>query len=367
MKIDLLYELEMPRPWEPHAEYNTYWEAVEQIELADRVGFATVWAVEHHFLEEFSHCSAPEVFLAAVAQRTENIRIGHGVVLLPWRFNHPIRVAERAAALDIMSRGRLELGTGRSSVSEQLGFEIDPAESREMWQEAVRIIPQMWMQERISHRGRFFTIPERSIIPKPIQKPHPPLWVAATSPTTWELAGLNGIGCLGLTVTADLAELKAQIQVYREALERCTPAGAFVNDRVGVFTIAHCAETTAQAVENGAMDAVMWYFDYVIRALVSVPEEALGRIAGLPYEALVKQLPLLQRYRESGQISFEELDRRDMVIVGDPDRCIEKLKRYEQAGVAHVLCLMQAGMLKHRAIMKSIELFGKRVIPEFVH
>jgi alkanesulfonate monooxygenase SsuD/methylene tetrahydromethanopterin reductase-like flavin-dependent oxidoreductase (luciferase family) len=366
MKIDLFYELQMPRPWGPNAEHNKYWEAVEQIELADRAGFATVWAVEHHFLEEFSHCSAPEVFLSAVAQRTTDIRIGHGVVLLPWRFNHPIRVAERAAALDIMSKGRLEFGTGRSSLAEQAGFEIDPEKSREMWQEAMRVIPQMWMQERFSHRGRFFSIPERPIIPKPIQKPHPPMWVAATSPEAWELAGLNGLGCLGLTVWLDLPELGARMKLYRQGLERCTPAGAFVNDQVGVFTIAHCAETTAGAVHNGAVDATMWYVTYVMRALASVPAEMAGRVGGVaPYQDVARHFPLFERYEKCGRVSFEEIDERDMVIVGDPDKCIEKLKRYEQAGADHVLCLMQVGRLEHREVMKSVELFGKYVIPEF--
>src|SRR5713226_9161263 len=160
MKIDLLYEMEMLRPWQPDSEYRTYWEAVEQIEAADRYGFDTVWEVEHHFLEEFSHSPAPEVFLSAIAQRTSRIRIGHGVTLLPLKFNHPIRVAERAAVLDIMSKGRLEFGTGRSSVMEQMGFEIDPTESREQWQEAVRAIPKMWMEEKFSYTGRFFNVPE---------------------------------------------------------------------------------------------------------------------------------------------------------------------------------------------------------------
>lgn len=366
MKIDLLYEMEMLKPWGPNAEYNTYWEAVEQIELADRMGFNTVWEVEHHFLEEFSHSSAPEVFLGAIAQRTQNIRIGQGVALLPWKFNHPIRAAERAAVLDIMSKGRLEFGTGRSSVVEQLGFDMDPADSREMWQEAVRIIPQMWMQERFSYEGRFFKIPERPIVPKPIQKPHPPMWVAATSPETWELAGLNGLGCLGLTVWVDLPELQERMKLYREALKRCTPAGAMVNDRVGVFTIGHCAETTRKAIENGAVDAAMWYVTYVLRALARAPEEMLGKVPGtLPYEDVIKQFPLFERYEKHGKITFEEIDQRDMLIVGDPDKCIEKLKRYEKAGADRVLCIMQVGGLKHRHVMKSIELFGKYVIPEF--
>lgn len=366
MKIDLLYEMEMLRPWGPNAEYDCYWEAVEQIEAADRAGFDTIWEVEHHFLEEFSHSPAPEVFLSAIAQRTRNIRIGHGVVLLPWKFNHPIRVAERAAVLDIMSKGRLEFGTGRSSVLEQTGFDMDPTESRAMWQEAVRIIPQMWMQERFSYDGRFYKIPERPVIPKPVQKPHPPMWVAATSPETWELAGQNGLGCLGLTVWVDLPELQERMKRYRDAVKNCTPAGAFVNNQVGVFTIAHCAPTTAAAVENGAVDATMWYVTYVFKALAAIPKEMLGKVPGtLPYEDIVKQFPLIERWDKEGTVSFDEIDERDMVIVGDPDKCIQKLKKYEAAGADHVLCLMQVGGLKHEHIMKSIELFGKYVIPEF--
>ena len=113
MRIDLLYELQNPGPQHARSEYDVYWQAVEQIELADKMGFGAVWAVEHHFLTEFAHSTAPEVFLSAVAQRTQRIRIGHGVVLLPYPFNHPIRVAERIAALDILSNGRVEFGTGR--------------------------------------------------------------------------------------------------------------------------------------------------------------------------------------------------------------------------------------------------------------
>src|SRR5512139_1566171 len=147
MKFDLLYELQVPKPHDERSEWRCYQEALEQIELADRLGFDTVWAVEHHFLSEFAHSSAPEVFLTAAAARTKKIRIGHGVVLLPSKFNHPIRVAERVAALDLISNGRVEFGTGRSSQYEQAGFEIDTDLSREMWQESLSIIPRMWTED----------------------------------------------------------------------------------------------------------------------------------------------------------------------------------------------------------------------------
>jgi alkanesulfonate monooxygenase SsuD/methylene tetrahydromethanopterin reductase-like flavin-dependent oxidoreductase (luciferase family) len=366
MKIDLVYELEMPKPWGPDTEYNIYWEAMEQIEAADRYGFDTVWEVEHHFLEEYSHSSAPEVFLAAVAQRTHNIRIGHGVVLLPPEFNHPIRVAERVAALDIMSKGRLEFGTGRSSAYEQMGFGIDPTLSREMWQEAVRIIPQMWMQEKFSYQGRFVKIPERAIVPKPYQKPHPPMWLACTGIESWEIAGQNGLGCLGLTIWVDLPEVQQRMVRYRKALEGCRPAGAFINSKVATFTIAHCAESLQTALEHNAPDCAMFHVMKTVRALAATPKELLGKIPGsLPYQDLLKQFPALKRYEENGRLSFDEINEQDMIIVGDPDQCVQKLKRYEAAGVDHVLCLMQVGALKHEYIMKSIELFGKYVIPEF--
>ena len=176
MKISLLYELTNPKPWHERSEYDVWHQALEQVELADRLGYHCVWAVEHHFLTELSACSVPEIFLTACAARTKNIRIGHGVVLLPGPFNSPIRVAERAAGLDIVSKGRLEFGTGRAtSLIEMDGFHVDPEETRSMAAEALEMIPRMWTQEVFSHEGPHFSVPEREIIPKPIQKPHPPI------------------------------------------------------------------------------------------------------------------------------------------------------------------------------------------------
>src|SRR2546428_6692487 len=147
-----------------------------------------MWEVEHHFLTEFAHSSAPEVFLAGVAQRARRIRLGHGVVLLPHKFNRPIRVAERVATLDLLSDGRVEFGTGRSSQFEQAGFEVDTELSREMWQESLEMIPRMWTEDPVEHAGRFVSVPPRRILPKPLQKPPPPISMAATRPQAWEVA-----------------------------------------------------------------------------------------------------------------------------------------------------------------------------------
>jgi alkanesulfonate monooxygenase SsuD/methylene tetrahydromethanopterin reductase-like flavin-dependent oxidoreductase (luciferase family) len=367
VKIDLLMELERPRPWDGRTDHDTYREALEQAVLADRMGFGAVWAVEHHFLEEFSHSSAPEVFLAAVAARTSRIRIGHGVVLLPHPFNHPVRVAERVAALDILSDGRVEFGTGRSGPYEQAGFEIPTDESRAMWQESLEIIPKMWTSERFSHQGRYVRIPERPILPKPLQRPHPPIWMACTSRASWELAGRNGIGVLGLTLFVSVEALEEEIASYRAALRDARPVGAFVNDRCAAYTIVHCAATDERARANGGPEAALWYLGYAFQVLARQvePERHLREAASDdPYRQVAIENPIVRRAL-AGTLSFEELDAEDMVIVGDPERCIRKLERYRQAGLDRVLCCMQAGRLAHRDVTESIRLFGEHVIPHF--
>src|SRR5579885_115870 len=185
MNLGLFYEISVPRPWGRDTEKVVYDRCLEQVKLADELGFDSVWAVEHHFLEEYSHCSAPELFLTACAMVTKRIRVGHGIVVCVPQFNHPIRIAERAAVLDILSGGRLEFGTGRSATWTELGgFRCEPDDAKEMWDEALRAIPRMWKDEYFSFEGKYFSFPPRNVLPKPIQKPHPPLWVAVSSPET---------------------------------------------------------------------------------------------------------------------------------------------------------------------------------------
>ena len=200
MKFGLMYEIQIPEPHYPGLEKERYDQVLAQVDLADEVGFDYFWTVEHHFLTEFSHCPAPEVLYGAVSQRTKRIRIGHAVVLLPHQYNHPVRVAERAAVLDILSNGRVDLGTGRSTtLIEMDGFEVNPEETMAQWEEAISIIPKMWTEDPFSHEGQFFTIPPRSVIPKPVQSPHPPLWVACSQPESFRNAGRWDWGCSALT------------------------------------------------------------------------------------------------------------------------------------------------------------------------
>ena len=199
--------------------------------LADALGFDTVWAVEHHFLEEYSHCSAPEVFLTACAVQTRQIRVGHGAVVCVPEMNHPVRVAERAAVLDIISGGRLEVGTARSSTWTELGgFNVDPDTTKKTWDEYVRVLPKMWTQERFAWDGVSFRMPERSVLPKPIQKPHPPLWVTVTSPGTELDAAERGIGSLGVAA-ASFAEQERRTREYHRRIRRCEPVSSVVNEQ----------------------------------------------------------------------------------------------------------------------------------------
>src|SRR5437588_7773496 len=169
MRFGIFYEHQLPRPWEPDSEHRLMKDALEQIELADRLGIGYAWEVEHHFLEEYSHSSAPEVFLAAASQRTRRIRLGHGIVLLPVNYNHPARVAERIATLDLISDGRVEFGTGESSSNAELGgFNIDRATKRDQWDEALDAVTRMFVETPFAgYKGEFLTMPPRNVVPKP--------------------------------------------------------------------------------------------------------------------------------------------------------------------------------------------------------
>ena len=251
MKFGIFFELSVPRPFSPEREREVITNALEQARVADGLGFECAWVVEHHFLEEYSHSSAPELFLTAVAMQTQRIRVGHGAVVCVPEINHPIRVAERAAFLDLLSGGRLEFGTARSSTWTEIGgFEADPDDTKKDWDEYVRVLPKMWMQETFAHRGRCFSMPERAVLPKPLQKPHPPMWVTVTSPGTELDAADRGIGCLGVA-TASYAEQERRTREYHRRIQLCDPVGAVVNDRVAILNFLYCHEDAGVAAEQG--------------------------------------------------------------------------------------------------------------------
>src|SRR4051812_19274206 len=221
MKFGIFYEHQIGRPWDDGTEQQLISDALDQVELADSLGIQYVWEVEHHFLEEYSHSSAPEVFLAACSQRTKNMRLGHGIVQTPPPFNHPARIAERIAMLDLVSNGRAEFGTGESSSEAELGgFNVDPVVKREMWQEGLEVAVRCMTENPFTGvEGQFVSMPPRNVIPKPVQKPHPPIWVACSRRDTIHLAAQKGIGALTFAFI-DPEEAEHWVGDYYRTLEQ---------------------------------------------------------------------------------------------------------------------------------------------------
>ena len=361
MKLDLLYEIDTPFPWpdKPHpydqkeAEQAAYREAFEQIKLADKVGFNTVWMVEHHFRENRSHCPASEVVLGALSQVTENIRLGFGVTLAPHPFIHPARIAEKVATVDLLSGGRAEWGIGRSTPMEQLAFGADREYSKKQMLAACETVVKMWESRYYEEHSEFLEFPERMVTPRPFQDPHPPVWMACTSEESARVAGSNGLGMLSFSPVQALGKTAMQIKEYRDAAVKPKPLTRRITNKVAGYTLVHCADSFNDAVNNGVWGAVDWWYRGLVDFILKWEWQALMPEGD---QAMAEAFPMLSR-------PVEEYDNEDMIIVGDVDRCIQKMQRYADLGVDQLLCYVQFGKLPHEGIMRCIELLGKEVIP----
>jgi alkanesulfonate monooxygenase SsuD/methylene tetrahydromethanopterin reductase-like flavin-dependent oxidoreductase (luciferase family) len=364
MKLDLLYEIDVPKPWaKPHpygqreAEQKAYREALEQIRLGDEMAFQTVWCVEHHFREGRSHSPSSEVVLGALSQATRNIRLGFGVVLMPFGFIHPARVAEKVATVDVLSGGRVEWGTGRSTPMEQTAFHVDREKSRDDWKEAIEIVIGMWENEYFEYHSPRFDFPRRMVTPKPVQDPHPPAWMAATSQGSSAVAGRLGLGLLSFAIMQPLQKMAEHIRDYREAQKNVKPLTRVVNNRVAAYTLVHCAGTFAQCEENGIWDSVWWWYKNLAEFTLE------WEFPHFSQEEKDQIFPLLRKHA-TGDLDPKTFHEADMIIVGDPDQCLEKMIKYAELGVDQLICYSQFGYLPHESIMRSIELCGTKLIPE---
>ena len=350
MKFGVFYEHQLPRPWSEGEELKLFQDALDQVELADRIGIDYAWEVEHHFLEEYSHSSAPEVFLAACSQRTQRIRLGHGIVLMPSGYNHPARVAERIATLDLVSKGRVEFGTGESSSLAELGgFCVSVETKREQWREAVEQVANMLaMDPYPGYQGEHFAMPCRNIVPKPVQRPHPPLWVACSNRDTIHLAAQLGIGALTFAFV-DPSEARKWVDDYYTTLKNeCVPIGHSINPNVAMVTGFSCHEDAEEAKRRG-MDGLR-FFGYALAHYYIFGEHMPGRTnVWERFEAARSGLP-------------EEGANRG---IGTPDQLREHLRRFQEAGVDQVCFIQQGGRNRHEHICESLELFAQKVMPEF--
>jgi alkanesulfonate monooxygenase SsuD/methylene tetrahydromethanopterin reductase-like flavin-dependent oxidoreductase (luciferase family) len=372
VKFGIFYEHQLPRPWDDGSELQLIQDALEQVELADKMGFDVVWEVEHHFLEEYSHSSAPEVFLAACSQRTRNIRLGHGIIQTAPAYNHPARTAERVAMLDLVSGGRVEFGSGESSSEAELaGFQIDPFYKRDMWLEGLEVAIRCMTESPFTGvEGQFVSMPPRNVVPKPVQKPHPPLWVACSRRETILLAAEKGIGSLTFAFI-DPEEAVHWVGDYEATLaEKCVPVGKSVNANVACVTPMMCAPTEEEALARGLEGGNFFGYSlghyYVfgdhVPGETDVWKEYIEKRAEVGYSPEIEAA--LSEERLGAKVaSGDTTGLRG--ATGTPDQIREYIQRFEDAGVDQLIFVMQAGKNKHEDICESLELFGREVLPEF--
>lgn len=391
MKFDIFCEIQRAFPWNGADEASLFREILAQARAAEAAGFEIWWQVEHHGAPQFSYSSAPEIVLTAIAMTTERLRVGHAGVLAPFNINTPLRVAERAATLDVLSGGRFELGLAKSGGKEWETFGVDPLKARDQVRDAMRMIPRMWTEAEFSWSSPDYSVPPREVVPKPVQTPHPRLWQTCGSPDSFYMAGELGVGALGTTLLSPVAFLGNMLGEYDRGLAACKqPAGRVVNAQKGVFTFVHVAESRAQAIRNGAAWSALWYvnaapvvfkvprrvwYDMIKAGLHPNSDRDTAAVTDLdPHEVEIQPddpevVRLLKRMAQGETISFEAaheaLEALDSVVIGDPDHCRGKLDGYRAIGADRAMCLMQFGSIPHEAVLKSLDLAGRHLIPAF--
>jgi alkanesulfonate monooxygenase SsuD/methylene tetrahydromethanopterin reductase-like flavin-dependent oxidoreductase (luciferase family) len=394
----MFYEVQMAKPWPVDHEQVLYRDTLAQAQLADRCGFGTWWQVEHNATPEFSYSSAPDLWLAAVALTTRQIRIGHSGIIGRHRVNHPMRIAARTATLDIMSNGRLEVGLAVSGGKEWATFGADPGTSAEEYQELFEMLPGMWTQSEFQWKSPYITIPRRSITPHPVQRPHPPLWQTAGSPKSFRMAGRRGVGLLALTILNPVSSMDAMLREYEAGLAECTaPVGHFTNRQKAVFTFVHVAESRRQAIENGAAWSALWYvlsgpknFQVPLSSYFSlfrsaahpnsqssdqykldiIGEDGRDPTVLTPEEGDTPIVSAIKRMARGEPVSREEahelLEPIDSIVIGDPDHCARKFEGYRRIGTDRMMCMMQFGRIPHAEVMRSIQLAGEHHLHRYL-
>jgi alkanesulfonate monooxygenase SsuD/methylene tetrahydromethanopterin reductase-like flavin-dependent oxidoreductase (luciferase family) len=354
MKFSLFFEMQIAEPT-PETEAALFRNCLEQALLAEELGFHCIWEVEHHGLYEYSHSSAPEIFLSFVAARTKRIRVGHGCTLLPFRYNHPIRIAERIATLDILSEGRVNWGTARSgSRVEREAFEVDVPTIREQWREALTIIPRMWSTSPFSYSGTFFDIPSTYIVPKPVQRPHPPMFAACSKPQDAVEVGALGLGALNLAMHHD--ELLAErVRAYREAVTNATPTDYAVTNHFACNAAALVLDDDRQACRHGLRGSM--YFTQGMFHYYG----ATRPVGPMPISRDFLSDDFVEGFRRVRNTPQSQL----ASIIGDPCAARESVQRFVNVGVDEIILVMQTGTTPHEMVMESVRTFGEKVLPYF--
>ncbi len=350
MRFGVFYELQLPKPWHERSEHQLIQEAIEQVQLADRIGIDYAWSVEHHFLDEYSHCSASEVFLTALAAKTERIRVGFGIRQVIPNYNHPSRTAEAVSMLDLISGGRVDFGIGEGATRLELhGYGIPAKRKQALSLEAAgQIANMMVMDPYPGYEGEGFSMPCRNVLPKPFQKPHPPMWLACTNRGTIETAARNGLGALAFTFV-DHEEARTWANTYYSIIksDECVPLGHSVNANIAMvagFSL-HPDEEEARRRGMGGFA----FFRYAINALVANDSKP-GRTR------------LWEEYQE---LRDRDLPTIGAPGIGTPEHYVDLVRGFDDVGVDQLIFLQQGGKNRHDHICESLELFGREVLPQF--
>jgi alkanesulfonate monooxygenase SsuD/methylene tetrahydromethanopterin reductase-like flavin-dependent oxidoreductase (luciferase family) len=339
---------------EPGAEHRRLMENLDFAVECDRNGVKYVWCPEHHFLTEYSHMPAPEVFLSFVAAKTERIHVGSAIFNTTPKVNHPARIAERVTMLDHLSEGRFEFGTGRgSSTTEVFGFGIESLDiTKEMWDETIGEFPKMWREGMYGpYEGRFYSMPQRNVLPKTYSKPHPPMWVACGSPPTFAKAGSMGLGAFCFT-TGDPQVLAPLIKAYKDAVANATPVGDYVNDNILCVSPFLCMENRKDAFELASNMHLNYYQSLVFHWL-----DNIQRPSHVPEWPAVLPEPtpeIVERLVASGTL-----------CVGDPDDCARTIQMYEDIDCDQLVFSPLSTTMGIDRAVTSLELFSKEVLPKF--
>ncbi len=359
MRFGVFYELQLPKPWNEGDEHRLFQEALEQVVLADRLGFDYAWEVEHHFLDEYSHSSAPEVFLACAAGRTERIRLGHGIRQVIPNYNHPARTAEGIATLDLVSNGRVDFGIGEGATRLELGgFGIPAKEKRAMSLEAAEQIANMMMLDPYpGFEGKYFSMPCRNVLPKPLQVPHPPMWIACTNRDTIRVAARHGLGALAFSFV-DPEEAKSWSDIYYDIIrsDECVPIGHAVNANIAMVSNFSLHHDRAEAIRRGHEG--FEFFNYALRALVT-HDTVPGRTQ------LWREFQELRGNRTEEVIEASKHSGYNATGIGTPDDMRAHLTDFQNAGVDQIIFMQQSGRNRHDHICESLELFADEVMGPF--
>lgn len=348
MRLDLFYEIAMP-PHLGRSEAQAYADVLAEIELADRLGFGCAWLVEHHFMRNYSHCAKPELVLAAASRRTRSIRLGLAVIPLP--LHHPVHVLERVATLDVLSGGRVEVGIGRGFSPPEFGaFGIAMEQSRALVDESLDILRLGFSGRPVSYDGTRYRLQAVDILPNAVQSPHPPLWSAAVSPETFIWAARQALGILAGPFKPWFM-VKQDVAAYLEAWDHPAPP------RIGMTVGMLCLEDGRRA-RRLAEQALTWFYTELYKSTLPVLE---------------KLYPSYEHFHELGRfrkllklgINLSLLEASGMAVVGDPAHCIERLRKYQHAGVTHLLCAVGAGAVETEVVRESLQCIARHVLPEF--